>query len=89
MLKLVACVLQVYDLACQSFAQRSGLAGTLAWMFAHESYPDYDNYTIYKQGAPSAEAAIQSTGPVVQDADTSSVVYQHCQQVRSGTVAPS
>lgn len=43
-------------------------------MFAHESYPDYDGYTVYAAGCPDAAAAKDSVQPVVRDGASPAVL---------------
>jgi hypothetical protein len=55
------------------------LQGCMLWMFAHESYPDYDGYTMYASGAPDAAAAKESVQPMVGDAGAAAVLRAMCQ----------
>ncbi|KIZ00565.1 Mannan endo-1,4-beta-mannosidase 1 [Monoraphidium neglectum] len=64
-------------------AQQGGtLVGSLVWMFAHESYPDYDSYTLYEQGEPDAEASKEGAQPTVNDRASTDLVVQFAQQLR-------
>ena len=62
------CFSQLFQLSSDHASKGGLLCGTLVWMFATESYPDYDGYTIYTSGAPAAgEASEKSCQPVVKD----------------------
>jgi hypothetical protein len=65
----------------QSITSGGVLKAALLWMFAHESYPDYDGYTVYAAGAPDAAAAAESTQPVVNDAQSVQVLKSMCAAV--------
>ncbi|KAF6255331.1 glycoside hydrolase superfamily [Scenedesmus sp. NREL 46B-D3] len=69
---------EMHKLLQQSVATGGVLRAALPWMFAHESYPDYDGYTIYATGAPDAAAAGQSAQPVVADKQSVQVLRQMC-----------
>jgi hypothetical protein len=62
----------------ESLASGGVLKAALLWMFAHESYPDYDGYTVYASGAPDAAAAGQGAQPVVEDEQSVQVLRQMC-----------
>jgi hypothetical protein len=78
-----AAVLQIDKLLQQSVASGGVLKAALLWMFAHESYPDYDGYTVYGAGAPDATAAAQSAQPVVNDAQSVQVLRRMCAAMAS------
>jgi hypothetical protein len=60
--------LQLFQLLCDQAAAGAPLAGALAWMWADNSYPDFDGYTLYpRTGAPSPEAAGGGVQPCVAD----------------------
>lgn len=41
---------QLLALSSEQAAAGGPLVGSLVWMFAHESYPDYDGYTVGEGG---------------------------------------
>lgn len=59
----------------------------MLWMFAHESYPDYDGYTMYASGTPDAAAAKESVQPVVGDAAAGAVLRAMCQAAAATTAS--
>jgi hypothetical protein len=72
---------QMDKLLQQSLSSGGVLKAAMLWMFAHESYPDYDGYTVYASGAPDATAAGQSVQPVVQDGKSVQMLRQMCAAV--------
>ncbi|WIA41585.1 hypothetical protein OEZ86_008948 [Tetradesmus obliquus] len=67
----------------QSVASGGVLKAALLWMFAHESYPNYDGYTVYASGAPDAAAAAQcQQQAVADDALSVQVLRRMCAAVR-------
>eukprot|EP00879_Flechtneria_rotunda_P011999 GHRR01012532.1.p1 GENE.GHRR01012532.1~~GHRR01012532.1.p1 ORF type:complete len:342 (+),score=76.98 GHRR01012532.1:359-1384(+) len=56
--------------------------GALIWMFAHESYPDYDGYTVYASGQPDAAVYKECRQPVVTDMESVKVLRELCQQCK-------
>ncbi|GBF97528.1 mannan endo-1,4-beta-mannosidase-like [Raphidocelis subcapitata] len=67
----------------ESEAESKGtLAGSLVWMYAHEDYPDYDNYTIYERGAPTRAAVKQVSQPLVKDAESTKLVVDFARALR-------
>lgn len=75
------------ELLQQSLSSDGTLKGAMVWMFAQESYPDYDGYTVYGSGAPDAAAAGESAQPVVKDVQSVQVLRQMCRTIAA--VAPS
>lgn len=72
---------ELLGLQAREASEGGHLAGSLVWMFAHESYPDYDNYTIYESGAPDDEAAKSGAQPVVRDEESMALVVACAQQL--------
>jgi hypothetical protein len=81
--------LQLFQLSREHASKGGLLCGTLVWMFATESYPDYDGYTLYPSGAPAAgEARQQSCQPVVEDRQSVQLLRELAAAV-GGRPAPS
>lgn len=80
-------MLQMATLMQQSCSSGGVLQGAMIWMFAHESYPDYDGYTVYASGCPDAAVAGQCVQPVVEDKQSVEVLQQMCRDVAG--VSPS
>lgn len=80
-------VLQMSSLLRQSCSSRGVFQGALVWMVAHESYPDYDGYTVYANGCPDTAVAGQCVQPVVEDKQSVDVLRQLCRDIAG--IAPS
>eukprot|EP00775_Hariotina_reticulata_P002092 gene2092-2410_t len=70
---------QLYQLMTEDLNCKGTLQGCMLWLFAHESYPDYDGYTMYASGAPGAAAAREAAQPVVDDMGSVTVLRAMCQ----------
>ncbi|KAI8466427.1 MAG: glycoside hydrolase superfamily [Monoraphidium minutum] len=74
---------QLLGIAREEAASGGPLVGSLVWMYAHETYPDYDGYTLYESGAPAGEVAAQGAQPMVADGASTALVAEFAAQLRA------